>query len=235
MQPATTPIWAKLPNGETICTTHTCTLLLEHLPEKARHAHVLPNLALHSLISVVNLCNAGCKVLLTKIGRMIKFKGKTIICGHKCTNTGLWMIPLRDKVGLAPTMDKPTNPPIQPLIANITHMRDTSTPREYMLFLDQSLGSPPINTLLQALVHNAELQTIPGLTAELINKHLHNSPTNKGHLHRVRQHVASTHNNQKAIISARHLVDDYNQRVQHTISTVLLSLLATTRAQCTPI
>ncbi len=79
MQPATTPIRAKLPNGNTICTTHTCTLLLDHLPEKAWHAHVLPHLATHSLISIVNLCNAGCKVIFNKIRCTINHRGKTII------------------------------------------------------------------------------------------------------------------------------------------------------------
>ncbi len=121
------------------------------------------------------------------------------------------MIPLsNNNAYLAPPTDTPTNLSNHvPLIASITHMRDTSTPSEYIRYLHQSLGSPPVNTLLQALAHNEELQTIPGLTAAHITKYLQHSPaTDKGHLHRVRQHVASTHNNQTAIIAARRLVDD---------------------------
>jgi len=209
MQPTETPIRAKLPNGERICTTHTCTLQLDQLPERARHAHVLPNLASHSLLSVVNLCNAGCEVTFTKIGCTITHRGKTIICAHKCTNTGLWMIPLSNThVGLASPTNTPSEMPT-PTIANITHMRDTSTPGMYIRFLHQSLGSPPAPTLLHALANNDELQTIPGLSAAGIKKYLQHSPaTDKGHLHRVRQHVASTHSKQQDIITARTLVDN---------------------------
>ena len=88
------------------------------------------------------------------------------------------------------------------------HVRDTSSPSEYAKFIHQSLGSPPVATLLHAITHNVELQTIPGLTTTLITKHLGHTPaTDKGHLHRVRQHVASTHNNQQEIVAARKLVD----------------------------
>ena len=185
--------------------------MLDQLPDKAKHAHILPNLASHSLISVVTLCNAGCEVTFHKLGCTIKYKGKTIICGHKCTNTGLWMIPLQNTSSThgAPTVKPTTVPDHTHTIANITHTRDTSSPSEYIKFLHQALGSPPPTTLLHALAHNEELQTIPGLTATLIHKHLRQTPsTDKGHLHQVRQHVASTHNDQEAIIAAREYVDN---------------------------
>ncbi len=57
-----------------------------------------------------------------------KAQGKTIVCGHKCTNTGLWMIPLDN------THARLTSPTITPTkiptstIANITHMQDTTSP-----------------------------------------------------------------------------------------------------------
>ena len=93
-------------------------------------------------------------------------------------------------------------------MANITHMQQTSSPMEYAHFIHQCLGSPPQTTLLNALARNIELQSIPGLTPQLVTKYLRNSPaTDKGHLQRVRQHVASTHNNQAAIIAARKEVD----------------------------
>ncbi|KAL7446006.1 hypothetical protein ACHAXH_009820 [Discostella pseudostelligera] len=75
MQPTNSPIWAQLPNGDRICTTHTCRMQIEALSDQARLAHILPNLLSHSLISVINLCNAGCEVTLNKIGCTIKYKG----------------------------------------------------------------------------------------------------------------------------------------------------------------
>jgi hypothetical protein len=66
------PLVARLPNGNKVQSTHTCTLDLPDLPIAARHAHIIPGLALHSLLSVVTMCNAGCKVTFTKIGCSIE-------------------------------------------------------------------------------------------------------------------------------------------------------------------
>jgi hypothetical protein len=45
------------------------------LPAAAQQAHIIPGLALHSLVSVVTLTNAGCKVHFTKIGCTIMHRG----------------------------------------------------------------------------------------------------------------------------------------------------------------
>ncbi len=94
MHPTNKPIVAWLPNGERIHSTLTCTLNISALPASVRHAHIIPVLASHSLIFIVTLCNAGCNVVFTKIGCTITYCGKNILCGSKCTCTGLWMIPL---------------------------------------------------------------------------------------------------------------------------------------------
>jgi hypothetical protein len=48
----TTPLAVRLPNGDTITSTHTATLNMPSLPHATRKAHVLPGLAQHSLLSV---------------------------------------------------------------------------------------------------------------------------------------------------------------------------------------
>ncbi len=93
--PASVPLISRFPNGDKVQSTHTCTLDLPDLPAGARAAHIIPGLASHSLLSIVTMCNAGCTVTFTKINCTITYRGRTIICGHKCTHTGLWMIPLR--------------------------------------------------------------------------------------------------------------------------------------------
>jgi hypothetical protein len=65
--PTTKPIVAQLPNGERMTSTHTCTLDIPALPAAARLTHIIPNLASHSLILVIMLCNAGCNIAFTKI------------------------------------------------------------------------------------------------------------------------------------------------------------------------
>ncbi len=94
MHSTSKPIVAQLPNGKRVHSMNMCTLNIPALPTSAQHVHIIPGLASHSLISVVTLCNAGCNVIFTKIECTILYHGKLILCGSKCTRTGLWMIPL---------------------------------------------------------------------------------------------------------------------------------------------
>jgi hypothetical protein len=52
------PIVACLPKGDQVQSTHTCMLDLSKLLAMARLAHIIPGMALHSLGSVVTLCNS---------------------------------------------------------------------------------------------------------------------------------------------------------------------------------
>jgi hypothetical protein len=48
-----------LPNGESIQASHTVNFPCEQLSLGARHAHVLPHLTMHSLVSILKLADAG--------------------------------------------------------------------------------------------------------------------------------------------------------------------------------
>jgi hypothetical protein len=169
------------------------------LPAAAQQAHIIPGLASHSLVSVVTLMNAGCKVHFTKIGCTITHRGKTILCGSKCTCTGLWMIPLTMSPALIPEQATASALPI----AVATNINATSTAAEHACFIHQALCSPPAATLLCALSTSSELTTIPGLTAHLIQHHLPRSTaTDKGHMRRHRQGIQSTRSKQPAILQA---------------------------------
>ncbi len=195
-----TPIVARLPNGERVCTTHTCTLDIPSLPPCACTSHIIPGLASHSLLFVVTMCNAGCTIIFTKIGCTIVYCSQTIVCGHKCTQTGLWMIPLTPWSPTAPTALSAINPPSIAMAANINA---TSSAAKYARYVHQLLCSPPAATLLHILATSTKLTTIPGLTPALIWSHLPRSTaTNKGHMccHCLR--TASTCNNHADIVLA---------------------------------
>ena len=88
------PLTVTIPAGSRVQSTHNCKIAIADLPEKARLGHIIPGLASHSLILVITLCNAGCKVLLTKIKCIVTYRGRMVITGQKYCRTGLWMIPL---------------------------------------------------------------------------------------------------------------------------------------------
>jgi hypothetical protein len=201
--PTLTPITARLPNGDRVYSTHTCTLDLPALPPNARAAHIIPGLASHSLISAVTLCNAGCTINFMKIGCTISYRGRTLVCGHKCIRTGLWMIPLSETATAAPPINSVA--PTEDFIANVAA---TSSAAKYARYVHQLLCLPPTATLLRALATSTELRTIPGLSPALIHNNLPRSTaTDKGHMRRHRVNTASTRNNQAAIIQARADVD----------------------------
>ncbi len=159
------PSIACLLYGARVHSTHTCTLDIPSLPPNARPAHIIPGLASHSLLSVVTLCNAGCTVHFTKIGCTIVYQKGAIVCGHKCTRTGLWMIPL-SKDAKAPPAD------FHPTVAMAANIDATPSTAEYARYIHQTLCSPTAATLLLALTKSTELKTIPSLTTKLIHPHL---------------------------------------------------------------
>ena len=53
---------ATQPDGTKIQATPECELYMDNIPKTARKAHKFPMLAGNSLISVAQLCDAGCEV-----------------------------------------------------------------------------------------------------------------------------------------------------------------------------
>ena len=166
--PADVPLIARLPNGDKVQSTHTCTLDLPDLPAGTRAAHIIPGLMSHSLLSVVTTCNVGCTVTFTKINCTIAYRGRMIVCGHKCTKTGLWMVPLTgsDAQATAPpaVSSEHTHTTAKPTVAIAANADATSSATEYARYIHQYMCSPPSATLLGALTHSEELATNPGLT-----------------------------------------------------------------------
>ena len=196
------------------------------LPRAARVAHVIPGLNSHSLISAVTLCNAGCEVKMTMIDVTVKYRGKVILTGRKCTRTGLWMVPLTmDVVPLTKSTintanflceKPPTNQMFQPedfyylydpnfgtrkQVHQANSLIPTSTKGELARYYHQCIGSPPKSAILRALRnHPDELESFPGFNKSLM-KYLPASPaTAKGHMVRVRKGLKSTKSNRQDIL-----------------------------------
>ena len=185
---------------------HICTLDLPNLLPGARAAHIIPRLASHSLLSALTMCNAGCTVTFTKINCTITYRGRVIICGHKCTRTGLWMVPITNSDGDQASSPMPTT--AVPTSAIAVNVIATSSAAKYVHYINQCLSFLPTPTLLGALKHCEELATIPGITPQLIKTHLPSSTaTNKDHMHCHISNTASTRNVQNAIVAASTKVD----------------------------
>ena len=187
-EPASSPLSVKLPNGDTLRSTHTCQLDIPALPTGARLGHIIPGLANHSLISIVQLCNEGCEVKFIKEACHVIYNNRVIMYGRKCPRTGLWMLPVAQHQ--QEEMVEANHPTTTlELMANVY---ETSTQADLAQYLHQCLFSPTPATLIKA-INNDQLLSFPGLTSELITKHLPPSTaTAKGHMHQSRQGIRST-------------------------------------------
>ena len=113
LQDAKNPLSVKLPDGARVNSTHMCTLSIPELPSKARIAHIIPGLTAYSLLSIVQLCNAGCEVIITKIACTVHYKGRLILQGKKFSRTKLWMVPFYARpitLNTGPSITPPTQP-----------------------------------------------------------------------------------------------------------------------------
>ena len=75
--------------------THMGDLDLPQLSKAARRCHILPTIK-HSLILVVQLYEAGCKVKFVKwgVGIDLRYRDQLVLKGSLNKRNGLWMVPL---------------------------------------------------------------------------------------------------------------------------------------------
>jgi hypothetical protein len=102
-----------------------------------------------------------------------------ILNGPRDLDTGLWRISLK--------RDNTHTP--EPIANNVYELRNTGALVNY---LHKALFSPTRSALLQA-VKDGHLITWPGLTEDVIHKHLKLTPTTAmGHMNQRRQNIRST-------------------------------------------
>ena len=166
--------------------THTANLDVQHLPidmpAAATHASVFPQLQHKALVSLGQFCDSGYDVKLTPAAVfLIKDNTETKI-GTRDDFTRLW------------AMDKPntSQPPVShfPLLINNAYTQKTL--RELVTYLHQAAFSPVPSTWIAA-IDEGFFATWPGLTSDLVRKHLPKSvATAKGHMRKTKMNIRST-------------------------------------------
>jgi hypothetical protein len=94
VQLAINSIPVTLPGGSIIYSSLTAELDFPDLPLAARAAHIFPNLTSGSLLSVGQLCNAGCIASFDTHVDTIAHNNRTIITGTHSPHTRLWHLSL---------------------------------------------------------------------------------------------------------------------------------------------
>jgi hypothetical protein len=199
-----------LPDGCRVRLTHVCDIAITGLLTVLT-GHIVPDLAIASLVSIQLLCKAGCWVIFDNDTCDVKYEGNVILQGFKDPSTDLWTLPITpDRIWFAHPWSFPvTNCAPHPNTAfhngvNIALFRHSMQTRgKGVKFAHQSLCNPTILTLLK-VVRKGFLKGCPHLTKNLILKYLNLSPvTTKGHMTRPCHSIRSTRqkNNTPSLIN----------------------------------
>jgi hypothetical protein len=174
--------------------THEAELDLPNLPPSARRVHIVPALRTASLLSMGQLCDAGCIVTFDATTVTVTLAGERILDGIRTPATGLWHLSLAKPTLEAAPLDAPLHPPSPepPLLHQSFAALHSATPSELVAFAHATLFSPAISTLKKAL-DRGFLPNFPGITATTLKKYPPNSVAMiKGHLDQERKNQQST-------------------------------------------
>ena len=159
-------------------------LRIPSLPPEACSQHLFPDMKTSGLLSIGQLCDAGCTATFTQTTLTVKNKhGEVIITGHRNYIHGnkMWIVHM--------THDNPTMPASN--TCNAIVLSDT-TKKDLATLHHASLGFPVKSTLINA-IDRGFLSTFPGLNKKLVSKHLPKVETTvKGHLDQERKNLQST-------------------------------------------
>ena len=163
--------------------THEGHLDIPTLPPAATLAHIVPEMTTHNLLSVGQLCDAGCTATITRDKIEVTHDNTTILTGTRSDDTTLWHMDFPSEV-------EPET--IFPYYANAAV--GMSTTADMVKFMHAAFFSPTLSTLEKAL-QKGYIKNIPGFTATTLKKHPPQSAAMiKGHLDQSRQNVRSTKN-----------------------------------------
>ena len=185
---STTGPHVRLPDNSIIKPTKSGHLPIPVLPQSATEAHVFPSLKSASLLSIGQLCDSNCSALFTKKDLTIfDSTNAPVLKGQRNETDGLWDVNLPSQQPL-----EPASSPTQPKYSAHAVLNLNQTKSELARYLHAAAGCPTKSTFIQA-INNGNFVTWPGLTSNLISKHLPPSiPTIKGHIKQEQQNLRST-------------------------------------------
>ena len=161
--------------------THTTLLPFPQLPMATRRAHVFPELQKKSLLSIGQFCDSDFTSVF-HYGQVQLSNYNTTITVQRDTSTRLYYIDIPDSPPVSPQA-------LHPFACSAYEMR---TKADLVQYLHRCAFSPVVHTCTKA-IDAGYFSTWPGLTSELVQKHLPKLLANaKGHLKKDRQNISST-------------------------------------------
>jgi hypothetical protein len=198
----------QLPNGDSICASHTVNLPYSALSQAARHAHVLLHLTTNSLVSVPKLADAGYTTVFHPGKQGVTIHGTNTVSIHqRCKpvlqgwqdENGLWQLVYNSDASIMSRQTKerqhtsaapsPAAPLQHESAANVYSLPSIF---RVIRYLHAAAGFLTKDSWLKAIA-NGHYITWPGITLNNVQKYFPESiETEKGHMKKQRQNVRST-------------------------------------------
>ena len=191
------PISVECANKQRMLSTHTAELDMHQLPKQARTVHLFANMNNTYLLSIGQLCDAGCEAHFNDTMCSITYNNKPILIGTRNDSTNrLWKLQM-------PTKDSPTTE------LALAMVNFKATPSELVRFSHATLCSAVPSTIEEAL-KSGLLTDFPGLTLKSFRKHTPKSAaTIKGHLDTTRKNTQSTKTDTLSDEYIKELLEDH--------------------------
>jgi hypothetical protein len=213
------PLMVRLPNGQTMESTHTDFLDIPELSKDASAAHIFSAMENNSLLSVGQLCDEGYSLLFSISEVTIQdSKQKTLLKGSPDSNTGLWRIHVCTKKVQTKNVTAKQHNQIS-AANNVYSLRNTGALVNY---LHKAMFSFTKSSLIHAF-KKGHLATWPGLTEDVINKYLKLTPaTTMGHMNQKRQNIRSTNKKGKSESEDEDITPQASGEKTHLVFAVVL-------------
>jgi hypothetical protein len=176
-------ITISLPNGTQIQSVSRTQLQIPIIPQSARTAYLFPQIRTNSLLSVGQLCDAGCTTTFDNNTVKIWFGTELLLEDTRNHDTKLWTVPIQVTTASDHNAPDPTDLPSSWHIINQVQKVDQ---------LVAAMFAPSITTLIRAIQKDF-LVGLPGLTVNNLRAYPPvTTATAKGHLDQNRQNKQST-------------------------------------------
>ena len=181
----------KLPNDQIMAQSHHVNVPIPDMPSSAKELKIFPDHTYKPLFSLVQLADAGYTFQGYHKHMMLTHPNHKNLCAARCPSSVMYLMSLINPHSAPPPLTIPSMPTLQACYTRfkegtnyLVYNAFAMATKPYLAMYYHRAAFSPVPTTFISGINNGNFSTWPGLTAELISKHLQKSlATAKGHKH----------------------------------------------------
>ena len=170
------------------------------MPSSSQQVKLFPDHTYKPLLSLGQLADAGYTFQGDHKHMILTHPAHQILCATKCPSSGMYLMSLTNPHSVSPPLTVPSMPTLQACSTRFNKGNNylakntfSMATKPYLTMYYHRAAFSPVPTTFITAIKNGNFSTCPGLTSELISKHLPKSlATAKGHDKLARKNLRST-------------------------------------------